>query len=234
MIGIVGAMKEEVASLTSHAQIEKKEKRAGLFFYVGKLSNRDIVVVQSGIGKVNAAVATQLLIDYYSVEKIIFTGLAGSGQNEIQIGDFVLASSLVQHDFDLTHFGREKGVIPATGQFFETDKQLNGVLTEVINQFGTEDASFGKLHFGVVASGDAFIAESPKVAQITAEFNALAVEMEGAALAQVCTMNQIPFAVLRTISDNADENATADFQSVLNRASISEYKILKEALSQLV
>ena len=231
MFGIIGAMKEEVASLTAHSKIKETQKIAGLTFYIGELSSQKIVVVQSGIGKVNAAMATQLLIDRYRVSEIIFTGLAGSGRSEIKIGDFVLADSLVQHDFDLTHFGREKGVIPGVGRFFETDSSITNQLSQVIQDLGREKKDYGSVHRGVVASGDCFVAEQLYVQKITCEFEAIAVEMEGAAVAQVCFLNKIPFAVLRTISDNADENAMADFQAVLDKASIEEFEILSRYLS---
>jgi len=233
MIGIIGAMKEEINSFTAHSKIDKKEKIAGLNFYHGSLSGKEVVIVQSGIGKVNAAVASQLLIDKFSVSKVIFTGLAGATGKDVSIGDYVLADGLVQHDFDLTHFGREKGFVPAVGRILDTDKELNSLIADVVISLGKERDGFGKLHRGVIASGDAFIASSDKIGEIVQEFGAMAVEMEGASVAQVCSMNSIPFAVLRTVSDNADENALVDFQSVLDKASKDEFLILKELLKAL-
>ena len=230
MIGIIGAMKEEINSFTSHSTIEKKEKESGLNFYTGTLSGKKITIVQSGIGKVNAAIATQILINKYKVEKIIFTGLAGATEKNIAIGDYVLAQSLVQHDFDLSHFGREKGFVPGIGKFINTDKDLNSLIEKVILELDIKQKSFGKLHKGIIASGDAFIASRDKIEEIVSNFNAIAVEMEGASVAQVCSMNKIPFAILRTISDNADENALVDFQSVLDKASHDEFLILSNLL----
>lgn len=230
MTGIMGAMKEEVASLTSRSEILGTEKIAGMVFYKAKLAGKLAVIVQCGIGKVNAASATQILIDRYNVERIVFTGLAGSGRKDINIGDYVLAEQLVQHDFDLTHFGREKGMIPATGKFFKSDLKLNKIFESVICELGKEESSFGKFHSGIIASGDCFVASQEQVLAITKEFDADAVEMEGAAVAQVCQLNDIPFAVLRTISDNADENALVDFKAILDKASIEEFEILKRAI----
>ena len=228
MIGIIGAMKEEVSSFVNSMKQIKKEQRAGLEFYCGSLLEKDIVVVQSGIGKVNAALATQLLIDFYRPSKLIFTGLAGSGDFSVAIGDFVLATSLVQHDFDLCHFGRELGVIPNVGRFIPCDSNLNSLLVKAFNKTKEKNSALGNLHLGVIASGDCFIARKEDVRRIGQEFNAIAVEMEGAAFAQVCFLNKIPFSVLRLISDNADEMAVADFPLILKKASKVEIEIVKE------
>ncbi len=229
----MGAMNEEINAFLGEMTVALKEKKAGLKFYIGKLADHDVIVVHSGIGKVNAALATQILIDRYKCRKIVFTGLAGSGRRDIAIGDYVLADSLVQHDFDLRHFGREKGMVPAVGKFMQADKELNRILEESIVELGKEKPGFGKFNKGIIATGDLFVADSKVLAEITAEFNAAAVEMEGAAMAQVCFLNEVPFAVLRTISDNADETALSDFKAVLDKASVEEVEILKKMLTKL-
>lgn len=231
MIGIIGAMKEEVASFIAEIKEVKKEKRANSWFYKGVLFDKEVVVVQCGVGKVNAAIATQIMIDYYSPEKILFTGLAGSGEKKVAIGDFVLATALVQHDFDLTHFGRERGMVPAVGKFFKTDSDFLADLEKAFSLTKEANPQLGNLHKGIIASGDCFVADKRLMESITSEMNAIAVEMEGAAVAQVCFLNEVPYAILRLISDNADEKATVDFQAILDKASLSEIKIIKNLFS---
>lgn len=226
--GIMGAMKEEINFLVSNAQIDKKEKIAGISFYTGSLSGKKIVVAQSGIGKVNAAVTTQLMIDKFGIDCLIFSGLAGSLEAEHNPGDMVVASSLTQHDFDLTGFGRPMGEIPGLGSEFIPNKGLNDLIFEAAKKQGDD---FPKMFSGKIVSGDIFIDKKAKAMELKDSFGASATEMEGAALAQVCVMNEIPFSVIRTISDSADESANVDFKSVLDNASVNEYKLLKEILA---
>lgn len=232
MIGIIGAMKEEVASFLAEIKQVKKEKQGGSCFYHGVLFGKEVVVVQCGVGKVNAAIATQIMIDRYAPQRILFTGLAGSGCSKVAIGDFVLATALVQHDFDLTHFGREKGMVPAVGRFLKSDPCFLADLEKAFMLTKEENPQLGDLHKGVIASGDCFVADRSLMESITKEFDAIAVEMEGAAVAQVCFLNEIPCVILRLISDHADEKATVDFQAVLDKASLSEIKIIKNLLLQ--
>ena len=137
---------------------------------------------------------------------------------------------MVQHDFDLRHFGRETGFIPNVGKFFKSDEALNNQIVKAFVNLKEKNPTVGNLHSGIIASGDSFIAEKEKIGRIVSEFDAAAVEMEGAAFAQVCFINRVPFSVLRLISDNADEQATVDFPAILKKASKVEIEILKELL----
>lgn len=227
IFGIMGAMKEEINYFVAHSKILKKEKYAGITFYVGKLSGKDVVIALSGIGKVNSAVATQLMIERYNIDALIFTGLAGSLDNKHSIGDIVLATSLIQHDFDLTAFGRKLGEIPKLGVEFKSTELLNSAIEKSFKRAFTTSP---KLFKGIIVSGDTFIAEKKRAMKLKELFQASATEMEGASVAQVCVMNKLPFVILRTISDSADEDANVDFKTILDRASENGFKIIKDFL----
>ncbi|MBN2651991.1 MAG: 5'-methylthioadenosine/adenosylhomocysteine nucleosidase [Spirochaetales bacterium] len=232
MFGIIGAMKEEINYFVSNWQVVQKVTKAGIKFYSCKVGDKIVVVVQSGIGKVNAAVATQILIDSFSVKNVIFSGLAGGIKPGIKVQDFILAEKLFQHDFDLVPFGREKGFIPGVGKEFLPDFILSKKIADAHDDLREKDPNFPPMHKGIIASGDQFIASKEQIAQIREEFAADAVEMEGAAVAQVCQMNNIPYAIMRTISDSADEEAMSSFQEVLQKSTEFEFQIISEVLKK--
>lgn len=208
-IGIIGAMDEEVNQLKDKLNEVKVATKAAMDFYSGKLRGKDVVVVRSGIGKVNAAVCTQILIDDYDVDVVINTGIAGSLKAEINIGDLVISTDALQHDMDVTSFGYEPGIIPRMEtSIFKADEiiaQKAKVLCEKVNpEIG--------VFLGRVVSGDQFIGAKDKKDWIAKQFGGLCTEMEGAAIAQTAYLNHVPFLVIRAISDKADDSANMDYQ----------------------
>lgn len=207
-LGIIGAMDEEVSRLKEKMQVEKIEKKAGMEFFGGSLGGKSVVVVRSGIGKVNAGICTQILIDDFQVDGVINTGIAGSLKNEINIGDIVLSKDTLQHDMDATGFGYEPGVIPRMEQsIFEADEALIKLAKKVNDEVNPDISTF----VGRVVSGDQFISDSKKKEFLIEKFQGYCTEMEGASIAQVCYLNQIPFLIIRAISDKADNSATMDY-----------------------
>ena len=207
-IGIIGAMEEEVNILKENMQVEEICKKAGMEFCVGSLSGKEVVIVRSGIGKVNAAVCTQILVDRFDVGMVINTGVAGSLKNEINIGDIVLSSDALQHDMDATGFGYEPGIIPRMEvSVFKADHTLVSLAKEVCKEVNPDIEAY----VGRVVSGDQFISDSEKKEQLIRDFQGYCTEMEGAAIAQAAYLNEIPFLIIRAISDKADHSAAMDY-----------------------
>lgn len=231
MIGLMGAMEEEIRLFQDYADIEKKKNIAGMTFYVGKIDDRDVVMVRCGVGKVHAAVSTQILIDHFDVDEIILAGLAGSVVPYLQRGDIVMANYLVQHDVDLTAFGRRLGEVPSVGRMMEADpallRRMNTAYDEVFG--GRSDRP--QMVVGTIVSGDRFISDKNVIAALQREFGAVATEMEGAAVAQVCLMNSRPFVVVRTISDDASEGAGDKFDHSLEMAPINTFAVIRRFLT---
>ena len=202
--GIIGAMEEEIIYIKSKMEILNTRDIIGTTVYAGKMNSRDVVLARCGIGKVNAAVCTQMLIDLYKVDCVINTGIAGSMNADVHLGDVVISTKLVQHDFNTTAFGDdEPGGIPRLGvKFFEADNNLCGIAYENAN--GVLAAEGAKAHKGTIATGDQFISDATLKEKIGKTFAPLCVEMEGAAIAHACYLNNIPFVVIRAISDNSD------------------------------
>lgn len=209
MLGIIGAMSQEVENLKQAMNDVEVQKVAGMEFYAGKLKGRDVVVVRSGIGKVNAAICSQVLVDRYDVTAIINTGIAGSLRNEINIGDIVLSKDTLQHDMDATGFGYPLGQIPQMEQsVFEGDTHMIEMAKECCAQVVPEIG----VHVGRVVSGDQFVSDRVKKAWLTETFQGYCTEMEGAAIAQTAYLNHIPFLIIRAISDKADDSAEMDYE----------------------
>ena len=177
-------------------------------FYEGILAGKKVVVVRSGIGKVNAGICAQILADVFSVDAIINTGIAGSLNNDVNIGDIVLSTDVVQHDMDATGFGYRKGQIPQMPVFFfNADDNLRRLAAEVCKEVNPDIQVFE----GRIASGDQFVCDQDVKNRIVSEFSAYATEMEGAAIGQAAYLNEIPFLVVRAISDKADGSAQMDY-----------------------
>lgn len=213
-IGIIGAMDEEVLIIKGQMKNVTVQTIASMEFNEGKLHGKDVVVVRSGIGKVNAAVCTQILADIYHVDAVINTGVAGSLRNEINIADIVISTDTQQHDMDATGFGYDLGVIPRMdNSIFQADQQLMKIAREVCEEQLPEVG----VHIGRVVSGDQFISDNEKKAWLLQNFEGYCTEMEGAAIAQTAYLNQIPFLIIRAISDKADNSAEmsyAEFEEV--------------------
>ena len=206
-IGIIGAMPEEVAGLCEHMESVETIDLANMLFFRGKLEGHDAVVVQSGVGKVNAAVCAQLLAGHFRAACVINTGIAGSLMNKLEIGDIVISTDAVQHDVDATVWGYAPGEVPGMGTaFYDADEDLIRLAETVCAKADPAIRS----HRGRIASGDQFIADAEAKRRIIETFRAACTEMEGAAIAQVCHRSGTPFVILRAISDKADGSAVAD------------------------
>lgn len=204
MIGIIGAMDSEVEALFSSMSAKEKINLNNLTFYKGKLFDKDVVIVKCGIGKVNAALCTQLLILNFKVSKIINTGIAGAVGAGLKIYDFVVSDAAVYHDFDVQFFGYKPGQVPGMPEVFEADKAL---ASSVLSAFAkTSLAGEHKITHGLIASGDQFISGGEKKAFIVSTFNPQCVEMEGCAIAHTCFANNVPFVIIRCMSDTADDS----------------------------
>lgn len=229
-IGIIGAMEEEVDILKETMQIEKICEKAGMSFCVGTLSGKEAVVVRSGIGKVNAAVCTQILVDVFDAGVVINTGVAGSLKAEINIGDIVLSTDALQHDMDATGFGYERGVIPRMEEsVFAADEKLLALAKEVCTEVNPDIQAFE----GRVVSGDQFISDGDKKEQLIRDFKGYCTEMEGAAIAQAAYLNEIPFLIIRAISDKADHSAEMDYGEFEKQAIKHTVNLVTELVSRL-
>ncbi|MCR5698157.1 MAG: 5'-methylthioadenosine/adenosylhomocysteine nucleosidase [Treponemataceae bacterium] len=202
--GIIGAMDIEVELLVSKMADAKKWEYANLVFYEGKLFDKSVVVVKSGIGKVNAAICAQILMVKFEATHIINTGIAGSMDKQLRILDTVVSTECVYHDADTTFFGDPACTIPDMPTFYKADEKLIEIaLSSPSDQF--------KIYKGRVASGDQFICTKEGKDKIKANCDPMCVEMEGCAVAHACFVNNVPFIIIRSISDNADENVSVDY-----------------------
>lgn len=213
-IGIIAAMDEEIASIKKLMKDISVKNIYELEFILGTIHSKNVVLVKCGVGKVNSARTTQILIDNFDLEYVINVGTAGGLNEQIEIGDIVIAGKLVQHDFDVTAGGHEKGYISNLGKYFYSDVDLVNKSTNIIENM---NENF-KAITGLIATGDVFVQDLEIKNRIKKEFNADCVEMEGASIAQVCTLNKIPFIVIRSISDKPNGNNGIDFEKYLELA----------------
>ena len=204
MIGIIGAMDSEVETLFTRMSCKEKININNLTFYKGKLFDKDVVIVKCGIGKVNAALCTQLLILNFKVSKIINTGIAGAIGDGLKIYDFVVSTEAVYHDFDVQFFGYKLGQVPGMPEVFTADSSM--VNTAVSAFENTDFSKQLKIVKGRIASGDQFISGNEKKAFIISNFHPQCVEMEGCAIAHTCYANNVPFVIIRCMSDTADDS----------------------------
>ncbi|NBD26393.1 5'-methylthioadenosine/adenosylhomocysteine nucleosidase [Paenibacillus glycinis] len=227
-IGIVGAMAEEIELLHKHVAKTGSFIIAGIEYTEGSLHGHQVVFCKSGVGKVNAAVCTQLLIDA-GVECVLFTGVAGAVAPSLNIGDIVISTSCLQHDFDVTPLGFARGQIPYQDVWeFQADRDL----VELAGA-ASERLFPGRSLKGKVLSGDQFIASRDAVRGLYEELGGACTEMEGASLAQVCAMNGVPYVVIRSMSDKADGSAHVNFVEFTIQASINSHAIIDDMLKHL-
>ncbi len=182
MIGLISAMEEELALFRKHLVGEKTVPHCGIDFHFGRLEGREVVLLRCGVGKVNAAIATQVLVDRFNAESVIFTGLAGTLVPYLNRGDIVVSSSVVQHDVDLSAFGRRVGELPDLARAIDADQKLVHAAAEVCDRV-TADYPDRKTVVGTIASGDSFVADPDKIRWLQHEFGAVAVEMAAVSLA---------------------------------------------------
>jgi len=228
-LGIIGAMQVEVEILLGAMEDKKVTEKAGMSFTEGKLEDLDVVVVQCGVGKVNAAICAQMLCDLFEVTHIVNTGIAGSLNAGLDIGDLVVSRDAMYHDMDAVHFGYEFGKVPGMDTVaFPADKTLMDcafAAAEAVNP--------GHTRIGRVASGDQFVAEKSVKERIIANTQGLCTEMEGAAIAQTAYRNGIPFVILRAISDKADDSADMDYPTFERIAAHRCAEVTKKLAMQL-
>lgn len=211
-IGIIAAEEKEMIAIKEKMNNIEQIKIYNLIFFKGDINSTNYILVKCGVGKVNAARTTQILIDNFEISLIINIGSAGGINEKLKIGDIVIGERLVQHDFDVTAFGREKGYISDTGKFFYSNKNL---IEEFNKKLTTSNEDFNVL-LGTIATGDVFITKLSQKEAIKEEFNCDCIEMEGAAIAQVCNLDNIPFIVIRGISDVPNEKNNIDFETYLD------------------
>ncbi|HZG54937.1 5'-methylthioadenosine/adenosylhomocysteine nucleosidase [Paenibacillus sp.] len=228
-LGVIGAMDEEVERFLLRMEDAVETVKAGIRFREGEWNGKRVIVCKCGVGKVNAAVCTQLLIDTFGVEAVIFTGVAGAVHPELNIGDIVVSTDCLQHDMDVTPLGFAKGVIPYAE---ESTFQAEPSLVEAALAAG-ESLYPGLTRAGRILSGDQFVASRESVASLHRDHQGACVEMEGAAVAQVCRMNGTPFVVLRSMSDKADGSAHVNFPEFTKLAAERSAAIVERMLGVL-
>ena len=230
MLGIIGAMDIEVDSLKNEMENPAINIIAGMDFYEGVIGGKDVVVVKCGIGKVNAAMCTQILADRYNVDAVINTGVAGSLNNDIDICDIVISTVAQEHDMDVTALGYEKGIIPDMDvSIFEADRKLVALTKKSAKEAGLDV----KVFEGKVVSGDQFISTHEKKKSLKNSFGGDCAEMEGAAIAHVASLNNIPFLVIRAISDKADGGAHMDYPTFEKKAAANSILLLNEIIKNV-
>ena len=230
VIGIIGAMDEEINNLKELITDVQVSTVASMDFYEGKISGNDVVVVRSGIGKVNAAICAQILIDKFDVSVIINTGIAGSLNADINIGDIVLSKDALEHDMDATSFGYDLAVIPRMQEsVFKGDEYLID-LTKKVCEENIKDVN---VFVGRVVTGDQFISDKNKKNWLIENFKGDCTEMEGAAIAHTAYLNNIPFLIIRAISDKADDSAEMDYPTFEAMAIQNSVKILTSMVEKI-
>ena len=227
-IGIIAAMNEEMQQIKNVMSNITENVVYNLHFFEGTISDKECVLVECGIGKVNAARTTQILIDNYDIEYVVNIGTAGGVDTSLNVTDVVIGQKLAQHDFDITAFGREKGFITGVGKYVFSDEKLVKKCKEAMENID-QDNSY-KVLIGTIASGDIFCTDRNMANEIQKEFGALCVEMEGAAIGQICMLDNVPFIVIRSISDSPNGNNNIDFDEYITIASKRCAEFLKELL----
>ena len=208
-IAIMGAMPEEVAPIVAKLDDLKETVYAANTYYEGSYNGQEVVVAYSKIGKVFATLTATMLIEKFSCDRLLFSGVAGAISDELKIGDLIIADGLCQHDLDITAFGHPFGYVPEGEVCIPTDITLRNIAKEVAAGKGLT------LQEGIIATGDQFVANSERKGWIGDTFKASALEMEGASVAVVCSALDIPFFILRAISDSADMDASFNFDEFL-------------------
>ena len=224
MIGIIGAVIEEAEAIKKEIKDIKSTVINGISFFTGKFNDKDVVFVQSGIGKVNAAITATLLIEKFEVNKVIFSGVAGSLDEKLKVGDVVIGRDIVQHDVDATAFGYKMGQIPQMKEWaFESDKEL-------IEKTGNISDFDHHIFYGRILTGDQFVSKKDLKIQLGKDFEALCVDMESGAVAQVCTRLGVKFLIIRSISDSITDESGMEYEDFVKLAAKNSTKILENII----
>ena len=229
-IGIIGAMELEVEELKAKMQVNRIVEKAGMKFFEGVLSNTDVVIVQSGIGKVNAGICVQILVDTFEITTVINTGVAGSLNNKANIGDIIISSESQEHDMDVTALGYEPGIIPQMKEsVFKADAKIAELAVEVCTEVNPDI----NVLTGKVVSGDQFISSKEQKEKLINVFHGDCAEMEGAAIAHAAYLNNIPYLVIRAISDKADGSAQMDYPTFEKAAAAHSAKLVEHLVARI-
>lgn len=229
-IGIIGAMDLEVEHLKSEMQISRIVDKAGMEFYTGTLKGVDVVIVRSGIGKVNAGLCAQILADVFQVTHIINTGVAGSLNAKLDIGDILISRDALYHDVDVRIFGYQLGEVPQMGcREFKADKAMIEAAVSSCKEVNPNI----HVEVGRILSGDQFISDKAKKETLIADFQGDCTEMEGAAIAHSAYLNKIPFVIIRAISDKADDSAEMDYPTFEREAAKHSAKLVEHMITLL-
>ncbi len=222
-------MKEETDILREWMDVSSVDTVAHADVYRGTLEGREIALVESGIGKVNASIITALIIDRYDIKIVVNTGVAGALSTALDVTDMVVSTNVLHHDADASEFGYEPGQLPGMPKFYIADKGLNKLALQAVKK-NTEITG----HSGLIVSGDAFVGSAPQKGMITEKFRqALAVDMESAAIAQTCYQHSTAFVIIRSISDKADDTADMSYNEFLSKACIHSSEVVKSLLKDL-
>ena len=229
-IGIIGAMDEEVDILVQLMDIKETIEKASLKFYKGTLEGKDIVLVRCGIGKVNSALCAQILISEFDVDAVVNTGVAGALHSDLDVYDIVISTDAIQYDFDTTVFGHKKGEIPRMeNSTFVADERL----VKAAFESSLEETKTHKIVKGRVVTGDMFISSKELKDELVNEFDAYCGEMEGAAIAHVCSLNKVPFVIIRAMSDKADGTADVVYEEFVQDAAHNSKDIVLNMLKSI-
>lgn len=224
---IIAAMEEEVKYLKQHINNYEMYEFQGYQYHIGDIENRKVVVAQSGIGKVNAALSTALLLEHFSIKEVINTGSAGGMSPELNIGDIIIGEDCIHHDVDVTVFGYKYGQVPNMPVSFKSDEQLITIFQKIMKKF-----SFN-YSVGIIATGDKFVTSYEQMPKVLKAFPDLkAAEMEAAAVAQVCYQYQKPVIVVRSISDVVGKNSSQTFDQYIDTAAKNSTEVIVEFLKQ--
>lgn len=229
-IGIIGAMDKEIENILTDMQVITNKMAMGLNFYIGTLpgSSNSVILVKSGIGKVNAALCAQILIDLFAVDQIINVGIAGGMADGMKVGDIAISAEAMYHDFDTSALGDEPGEISGMDtSVFKADAELVRIAKESVEEINYP------CYVGRVVSGDQFIGDDSVKNNIKKMFAPVCCEMEGAAIAHACYLNKIPFVIIRAISDNADGSGDVDYESFSTSSALVAAKIVKTMISRI-
>lgn len=229
-IGIIGAMDLELEELKSKMQISQVVKKANMDFYEGTLSGANVVIVKCGIGKINAALCVQILADIFSVTHVINTGIAGSLNAKLDIGDILISKDALHHDMDVTIFGYALGEVPQMGfREFQADDNLIQIAKTTCEEVNPD------LHvmIGRVVSGDQFISSKEVKERLISNFQGDCAEMEGASIAHGAYLNNIPFVIIRAISDKADDSAEMDYPTFERAAAKHSARLVEKMVGRI-
>jgi adenosylhomocysteine nucleosidase len=230
--GVIGAMAEEVRALVGSLEDPSATARGPFVLHAGRLEGSNVIVAECGIGKVNAAALTQVLIDA-GADAVIFTGVAGATHGDLAVGDVVVSTDAVQHDVDVTALGYAPGEVPVDGIAWAADPALIEAAVSAAREAAAADDPAGAVVTGRIVSGDRFIASADAAAWLRETFGAACAEMEGAAVAQVCAKWTIPFVIVRSISDTADQDAHTEFRAFTALAAARAERVVRGMLRRL-